>query len=47
MQLHSYLTKTAKLKDKNVVIIGGGDTGCDCIATLLRQVKIVHRSRGV
>lgn len=24
-------------KDKNVVIIGGGDTGADCIATALRQ----------
>ncbi|GBM12635.1 Putative glutamate synthase [NADPH], partial [Araneus ventricosus] len=24
-------------KDKNVVVIGGGDTGCDCIATSLRQ----------
>lgn len=26
-------------KGKNVVIIGGGDTGCDCIATSLRQVN--------
>lgn len=26
-------------KDKNVIVIGGGDTGCDCIATSLRQVK--------
>jgi glutamate synthase (NADPH/NADH) len=24
-------------KDKQVVVIGGGDTGCDCIATSLRQ----------
>lgn len=24
-------------KDKDVLIIGGGDTGCDCIATSLRQ----------
>ncbi|KAL1491668.1 hypothetical protein ABEB36_012230 [Hypothenemus hampei] len=24
-------------KDKHVIIIGGGDTGCDCIATSLRQ----------
>lgn len=23
---------------KDVIIIGGGDTGCDCIATSLRQV---------
>ena len=27
-------------KDKNVIVIGGGDTGCDCIATSLRQVII-------
>lgn len=27
-------------KDKDVIIIGGGDTGCDCIATSLRQVKL-------
>ena len=26
-------------KDKDVVIIGGGDTGCDCIATSLRHVR--------
>jgi glutamate synthase (NADPH/NADH) len=26
-------------KDKDVIIIGGGDTGCDCIATSLRQVN--------
>ncbi|KAB0798457.1 hypothetical protein PPYR_09450 [Photinus pyralis] len=24
-------------KDKHVIVIGGGDTGCDCIATSLRQ----------
>ncbi|KAK7108161.1 hypothetical protein V1264_015947 [Littorina saxatilis] len=24
-------------KDKEVIVIGGGDTGCDCIATSLRQ----------
>ncbi|XP_043522456.1 glutamate synthase [NADH] isoform X1 [Frieseomelitta varia] len=24
-------------KDRDVIIIGGGDTGCDCIATSLRQ----------
>ena len=28
-------------KDKDVVIIGGGDTGCDCIATSLRHVSII------
>lgn len=27
-------------KDKDVIIIGGGDTGCDCIATSLRQVNV-------
>lgn len=25
-------------KDKDVIVVGGGDTGCDCIATSLRQV---------
>ena len=25
-------------KDKKVIIIGGGDTGVDCIATSIRQV---------
>lgn len=24
-------------KDKHVIVIGGGDTGCDCIATSLRH----------
>eukprot|EP01084_Bolivina_argentea_P094975 170750_1 len=24
-------------KDKNVIVIGGGDTGCDCIATAMRN----------
>ena len=26
-------------KDKNVIVVGGGDTGVDCIATALRQVR--------
>lgn len=26
-------------QNKDVIIIGGGDTGCDCIATSLRQVE--------
>lgn len=26
-------------KDKNVIVIGGGDTGCDCIGTAIRQVN--------
>ncbi|XP_052808642.1 uncharacterized protein LOC128237296 isoform X2 [Mya arenaria] len=30
-----YLTLNAK--DKDVIVIGGGDTGCDCIATSLRH----------
>ena len=25
-------------KDKHVIVVGGGDTGVDCIATALRQV---------
>lgn len=25
-------------KDKRVIVVGGGDTGCDCIGTSLRQV---------
>lgn len=29
---------TISAKDKNVLVIGGGDTGCDCIGTTLRQV---------
>lgn len=28
-------------RDKNIIVIGGGDTGCDCIATSLRQVSIL------
>ena len=27
---------TIQVKDKNVVVIGGGDTGCDCIGTSIR-----------
>ena len=27
------------VKDKRVIIVGGGDTAVDCIATALRQVK--------
>ena len=32
-----YLSLLAK--DKYIVVIGGGDTGCDCIGTALRQVS--------
>ncbi|XP_042242518.1 glutamate synthase [NADH], amyloplastic-like isoform X2 [Homarus americanus] len=28
---------TLTAKDKDVIVIGGGDTGCDCIGTSLRQ----------
>ncbi|XP_018895699.1 uncharacterized protein [Bemisia tabaci] len=36
-QMGNELTSLILAKDKNVVVIGGGDTGCDCIATSLRQ----------
>ena len=29
-------------KGLDVVVIGGGDTGCDCIGTSLRQVSTVQ-----
>src|SRR6218665_2991349 len=32
-----YLAMNAK--DKRVLVLGGGDTGVDCIGTALRQVK--------
>lgn len=38
-QMGNELTSLILAKDKNVVVIGGGDTGCDCIATSLRQVS--------
>ena len=28
-------------KDKRIIVIGGGDTGNDCIGTSLRQVSVV------
>lgn len=31
-------------KNKDVIIIGGGDTGCDCIATSLRQVNFLIKA---
>ncbi|XP_050676188.1 uncharacterized protein LOC126973096 isoform X2 [Leptidea sinapis] len=34
---HHTKTPHISAKDKNVLVIGGGDTGCDCIATSLRQ----------
>lgn len=36
---------------KDVIVIGGGDTGCDCIATSLRQVwdleKVIIVTKGL
>lgn len=32
-------------RGKRVVVIGGGDTGVDCIATATRQVSFAHPSR--
>jgi len=29
---------------KDVIVIGGGDTGCDCIATSLRHVSVVFQN---
>ena len=29
-------------KDKNVIVIGGGDTGTDCIGTAIRQLSLIH-----
>ncbi|XP_048484949.1 glutamate synthase [NADH], amyloplastic isoform X2 [Plutella xylostella] len=36
-QTHQRENPELSAKDKNVLVIGGGDTGCDCIATSLRQ----------
>ena len=33
-------------KDKRVVVIGGGDTGVDCIATAIRQARSSGSSSG-
>ncbi|MGD2077672.1 MAG: FAD-dependent oxidoreductase, partial [Chloroflexota bacterium] len=30
-------SRTISAKDKDVIVIGGGDTGTDCVATVLRQ----------
>ncbi|WP_010306659.1 glutamate synthase subunit beta [Kurthia senegalensis] len=36
--------KAIDVKGKNVIVIGGGDTGADCVATALRQkCKTVHQ----
>ena len=36
--------KIISAKDKNVVIIGGGDTGADCLGTVIRQgAKSIHQ----
>lgn len=31
------INKYISAKDKNVIVIGGGDTGCDCIGTAMRH----------
>ena len=31
------IKKYISAKDKNVIVIGGGDTGTDCIATAIRH----------
>lgn len=36
-QLGDGSQESINAKDKNVIVIGGGDTGCDCIATSLRH----------
>ena len=36
-QLGNQQTDGPTAKDKHVIVIGGGDTGCDCIGTSLRQ----------
>lgn len=39
------LNKYIDAKGKDVVVIGGGDTGCDCIGTSLRMVSTMVVSR--
>jgi NADPH-dependent glutamate synthase beta subunit-like oxidoreductase len=36
------LKPSINAKDKRVIVVGGGDTGCDCIGTSLRQVIQMH-----
>ena len=33
-------------KGKDVIVIGGGDTGCDCIGTSLRMVSVGYGGWG-
>ena len=40
----SYLQTPLNAVDKNVIVIGGGDTGTDCVGTALRQgARTVHQ----
>lgn len=36
------MNKYIDAKGKDVVVIGGGDTGCDCIGTSLRMVSLLE-----
>lgn len=40
-QLGAPADLTLLARDKDIIVIGGGDTGCDCIATSLRQVSFI------
>lgn len=46
-ELPSTAALQAAAKDKRVVILGGGDTGVDCIATSLRQVSPSYSFNGL
>lgn len=36
VQVEKFIFSNRKLQDKNVIVIGGGDTGNDCIGTSVR-----------
>ena len=39
--LGKYSLPRLDVKDKDVIVIGGGDTGVDCIGTSVRMVNIL------
>ena len=41
-RMGSYDLPRLDAKGKHVIIIGGGDTGVDCIGTAIRQVNVRH-----